>query len=256
MIYQDLLDEVNIGQRFMCKSKHLIQYYGYSVNVKGEEVNLYLLMEKTIAEGDITTYIYKDEFWKPLTKEVYNKTKSNTVMYHNDKYWDYIMPTRGKLRIMKQMAIAISNLHKFKVVHCDLKPHNMLLLGDRVKLIDFNASQEIGDDSEMQGPPDLGTPGYMSPEMYDGWVSYKADISSLGVSMLEIWFGDIWPSESGKYEICRRYVLDYLSLLKKDNLQLHSLIKKCISTNTKKRPILRTIITNLDHILSVQETVE
>jgi len=145
MIYQDLLDEVNIGQRFMCMSKHLIQYYGYSVNVKGEEVNLYLLMEKTIAEGDITSYIYKDKFWKPLTKEVYNKSKSNTLMYHNNKYWDYIMPTRERLKIMKQMAIAISDLHKFKVVHCDLKPHNMLLVGDRVKLIDFNAIREFSE---------------------------------------------------------------------------------------------------------------
>ena len=87
----------------------------------------------------------------------------------------------------------------------------------------------------------------MAPEMYDGWISYKADIYSLGVSMLEVWFGDIWPHESSEYDVCRKYVLDYLSILKKDDVKLHTLINKCISTNPRKRPTLRTILINLTH---------
>ena len=92
--------------------------------------------------------------------------------------------------------------------------------------------------------------------MYDGWISYKADIYSLGVCILEVWFGDIWPSDTNDYNKCRRYVLDYLALLKDDNLSLHNLIKKCVSTDTKKRPLLKTILSNLDHILHSQGTVE
>ena len=132
----------------------------------------------------------------------------------------------------------------------------MLFLGDRVKLIDYNASQEMNNERELQGPAEIGAPGYMAIEMYDGWISYKADIYSLGVCMLEVWFGDIWPHDSDDYDTCRRFVLDYLSLLKKDNLELHALVKKCISTEPKKRPLLKTILSNLDHILQSQGIVE
>jgi len=31
MMYQDIIDEVKIGHRFMSKSKYLIQFYGYTV---------------------------------------------------------------------------------------------------------------------------------------------------------------------------------------------------------------------------------
>ena len=81
----------------------------------------------------------------------------------------------------------------------------------------------------MNGPGDLGTPGFMAPEMSDGWISYQADIYSIGVCMLEIWFGDIWPSETESYHKYRQYVLDYLQLLKKDNIDLYKLIKKCVA---------------------------
>ena len=55
----------------------------------------------------------------------------------------------------------------------------------------------------------------MAKEMYKGDISYQADIYALGVTMLEVWFGDIWPHQTDRYDKNRRYVLDYLSLLDK-----------------------------------------
>ena len=109
---------------------------------------------------------------------------------------------------------------------------------------------------EIEGPVEMGTPGYMAKEMEEGWISYQGDVYSVGVCMLEIWFGDIWSSDTNDYKKCRQYVLDYLALLKDDNLRLHNLVRKCVSTDTKKRPLLKTILSNLDHILHSQETVE
>ena len=154
------------------------------------------------------------------------------------------------------MCLAVQDLHSFHVVHCDLKPHNMLYTGTKVKLIDFNASQDMKQDIEVEGPAEMGTPGYMAKEMYDGWISYKADIYSLGVSMLEIWMGDIWPSKKDDYTNNRVYVLDYLSLLERDHPELHELVKKCISPDSKKRPPIRDVLSSLDRILESQGTVE
>jgi len=250
MLYQDMIDEINVGELFMGKSKHQIQFYGYSMFQKKGQLIIYLLMEKTTAQGDISSYIASDKFWSSLTEEEYYNSPSHTILEHEGKFWEYTLPTNDKLNLMYQMCIAVQDLHTFNVVHCDLKPSNMLFTGTKVKLIDYNASQQMDNEMEVQGSSESGTPGYMAQEMYDGWISYKADIYSLGVSMLEIWFGDIWCKKVDSYSKNRKYVLDYLYLLKKDNIALHNLIKQCISVEPKKRPLLEKILSNLDHIQS------
>ena len=256
MLYSDFLDEVTIGSRFMSKSKHQIQFYGYSYKRSKQNDIIYLIMEKTSATSDLSGYISQDQFWTALTNEEYKRSLSNTKTYHEDKFWDYTMKPKSKLTIIREIALAVKDLHSFKVVHCDLKPNNMLYTNHHIKLIDYNASQNLVDNTEIEGPGELGTPGYMAHELYDGWISYKTDIYSLGVCMLEIWFGDIWPTNSGDYTQCRKYVLDYLSLLKEDNHQLYELVNKCVSTESDKRPSIKKVISNLDHILSVEEIVE
>jgi len=132
----------------------------------------------------------------------------------------------------------------------------MLYTGSKVKLIDFNASHDMGQETEIQGNAEIGTPGYMAKEMYDGWISYKGDIYSAGVTMLEIWMGDIWPSNKATYSENGRYVLDYVSLLEKDHPELHKLVKKCISPDSNKRPFIKAVVSNLDRILGAREIVE
>ena len=254
MMYQDIVDEVKIGHRFMGKSKHQIHFYGYSIIQNEEDIIIYLLMEKTKSKEDVASYIGKGLFWNELSKVEYKSSTSPTKMYHRDggkiKYWDYIIPKKDKLNLIKCMCLAVQELHKFKIVHCDLKLNNMVYTGKHVKLIDYGASQDVGKDKLMNGPADLGTPGFMAPEMSDGWISYQADIYSLGVCMLEIWFGDIWPSETESYHKNRQYVLDYLQLLKKDNIDLYKLVKKCVSTEYTKRPLIKTVLSNLLNIHS------
>ena len=150
------------------------------------------------------------------------------------------------------MSLAVQDLHKFNIVHCDLKPDNMLFIGDSVKLIDYNASLEMDKEVEIQGPCEQGTPGYMAEEMYNGWVSYKADIYSLGISMLVVYFGDIWATDSGDYNKNRKTVLDYLFNLKKDNFDLYNIVNKCVTPEPKKRPSIQKVVSSLDRIQQAQ----
>ncbi len=258
MLYEDILTEIKIANRFRNHvdsdqsehSKHLIEFYGYSTCVENNLEKVYILMEKTSAMGDISNYIYQDKYWRSLTKTEYDESTSNTVLYHEDKYWDYVMNYDDKINIMYQMAIALKDLHSYNIVHCDIKPGNMLFVGDHVKLIDFNAAVYMGDNRLIKGKKHQGTPGYMSKQLMMGDISYTADIYSLGVSFLEIWFGDIWPHKSSNYEKCRKYVLDYLSLLKKDNLDVYHLIKECVDPRVKKRPPLDQIINRINDMVN------
>jgi serine/threonine-protein kinase TTK/MPS1 len=56
-------------------------------------------------------------------------------------------------------------VHKFNIVHSDLKPANFLLVQGRLKLIDFGIANAIRDDTiNVHREHQVGTPNYMSPE--------------------------------------------------------------------------------------------
>ena len=92
---------------------------------------------------------------------------------------------------------------------------------------------------------DMGTEGYMAPELKDGLACYKSDIYSLAVSILEIWSGDIWlDGESESFAECRRDVLRSLREVKDKNLT--NIIQRCLISDMKKRPPISSIITALN----------
>ncbi len=248
MFYQDVIDEIIINQK--CNSNYQIKFYGYSVKQTEKDIILYILMEKTSAIGDLHKYIYQDKFWKQLSKNEYKLSNSNTKIYNDKYYYDYIMPINHKYKIIYAMCFAVNDLHTYNIVHCDLKLNNMLYVNDHIKLIDYNASVDLKDNSEIIGKTEQGTPGYMAKEMYRGLITYSADIYSLGVCILEVWFGDIWPTNTHRYDKGRKYILDYLSLLKNDNPQLYLIVKQCTHVNHTKRPTINKLINSIKLLMN------
>ncbi|KAA3467794.1 rust resistance kinase Lr10-like [Gossypium australe] len=78
-----------------------------------------------------------------------------------------------------------------KILHFDIKPHNILLDGNfNPKLSDFGlAKLHSVDDSVISLTAARGTLGYMAPELFYknlGGISYKADVYSFGMMLMEI----------------------------------------------------------------------
>lgn len=115
---------------------------------------------------------------------------------------------------------ALHELRAADVVHCDIKPSNMLLarvapniassktgskrgkkqacrVENQLKLIDFGEANETFKADRVE----VGTPGYMAPEvMTDGDCTSSSDVYSAGVALVEVWNGGLWSGAETRGE--------------------------------------------------------
>jgi serine/threonine protein kinase len=137
------------------------------------------------------------------------------------------IPWRRALSWMTEVAKALDHIHEKGIVHLDLKPANLLLVDDVVRVLDFGIAQS-GDDSSTpvfadaptmqdagslgslgtgallalddlgglptaplrKAPAIVGTPGYMAPEVYEGKPpTPAADAYALGACLFELLTG-------------------------------------------------------------------
>ncbi|KAI3457143.1 hypothetical protein Pfo_013806 [Paulownia fortunei] len=120
-----------------------------------------------------------------------------------------------RLGILIDVASALEYLHQgysSPIVHCDLKPSNILLNEDMVAHVgDFGIAKLLMPDQRMAQTKTLGTIGYMAPEYgSSGLVSTAVDVYSYGILLMEtftrkkptdeIFLGELtmkkWVSES------------------------------------------------------------
>ncbi|XP_014663377.1 PREDICTED: MAP kinase-activated protein kinase 2-like isoform X2 [Priapulus caudatus] len=98
---------------------------------------------------------------------------------------DCAFTEREAASIVRQIAEAISYLHRMKIAHRDLKPENLLYSSKQpsavLKLTDFGFAKEVkADFKSLQTPcytPYYAAPEVLGPEKYD----FSCDLWSLGV---------------------------------------------------------------------------
>ncbi len=87
--------------------------------------------------------------------------------------------------LLGQVAEALDAAHAAGIVHRDVKPHNILVEGDRAYLSDFGLAKSL-EESGASGASVVGTAAYMSPEQWRGEpVGPAGDVYSLGCVLYE-----------------------------------------------------------------------
>ena len=103
------------------------------------------------------------------------------------------MDYRKVIDISKQVAAALRVAHKNKIIHRDVKPHNIMITTDGVvKLADFGIARAVNDTTLSTGSKIVGSVHYFSPEQARGnYVDERSDIYSLGIVMYEMLTGKV-----------------------------------------------------------------
>jgi Tol biopolymer transport system component len=108
---------------------------------------------------------------------------------------DGALPVREAVRILSEVADALSLAHRRGVVHRDIKPGNVLLSERHALVADFGVAKAVREASGQQALTTagvaLGTPTYMAPEQAaaDPQIDHRADIYAVGVLAYELLTG-------------------------------------------------------------------
>jgi len=144
---------------------------------------------------------------------------------HNDTYYflmEYIdgetvesmvdrdgpMPVDRALDVVTQTLRAITYISKYKIVHRDIKPGNIMLTRSGVaKLADFGFVKSKFETLLSTEGEVLGTPDYISPEQAIGEadIDFRSDIYSLGASLYHMVTGRP-PFGGTSSEVMRQHI--------------------------------------------------
>ena len=140
-----------------------------------------------------------------------------------------------------QLASALDHAHKHNIIHCDIKPQNIVLTESMVpKIVDFGISRIVSNETMAFTASVVGSVHYFSPEQAQGLaVTAQSDIYSLGIVFYEMLTGKVPFDGNNAVSVARKQVEDQAPPLKAywpdapDALQ--AIIDKALAKNLRDR---------------------
>lgn len=115
------------------------------------------------------------------------------------------IPRAALLEMLRDTADALDFLaQKHSLQHLDVKPGNLLLIADRIKVADFGLVKNLHDQTQSL----VGglTPTYSAPEIFDGRPDYRSDQYSLAIVYMEMLTGHLPFRGKTTAELARQHI--------------------------------------------------
>lgn len=155
---------------------------------------------------------------------------------------EHRMSFETSLLIAHQILRAVAHAHERKIIHCDIKPENVILFSNhRARLTDFGIAKVARETVQASG---TGTVGYMAPEQAMGKPSTRSDVFSIGLILYRMLTGS-WPEWPFDWP-----PRGYQRLRGRAHPELIALLRRSIDPNPRRR--FRDAIRMLDEFEKIQ----
>ena len=159
------------------------------------------------------------------------------------------------LNIIKQISLALKEAHRNKIIHRDIKPHNIMINKDNVvKVGDFGIAKATTSATITTLNNVIGSVHYFSPEQArGGYMDERSDIYSLGVMLYELLIGKPPYEGDTPINIAIKHIHDNIEIpdlyKKKLSSSIQNMIMKMTQKNMDKRYAkVEDIINDIDKI--------
>jgi len=217
MIKGDILGDGTYGIVYSCKDTDTGKEYAFKRNLSDKNT----LFLSAIRELDLLTKLrehphivtlefisynspFEENGFEPLVSKTRKDQQDDGIHFiferAENNLYEYMKLNRNldygsRKRYMTQILLAIEYIHKHSIIHCDLKPQNILILEDKIDVLGQKSIIQICDFGlavpyTYQGyqTSDVVTAWYRAPEILLGYphYDYKSDIWSLGCIFFEL----------------------------------------------------------------------
>jgi serine/threonine protein kinase len=151
------------------------------------------------------------------------------------------LPLSETLRLFQLITEAVAYAHNRGVIHCDLKPSNVLLTAEEQPvLVDFGISKVISSERLTATNDILGTPHYMAPEQGFGReIDAQADVYALGVMLYELTTGKLPFNGDSPMSIVFKHINEQAKPPRSLNPYLPEAVERIIQKAMAKDPTKR-----------------
>ena len=208
--------------------------------VKPELVRSTYVREQFLSEARMVALLRH-----PCIVEIYTVIESESSLYLVFEYVDgQSLETRldidGRLpfsqakQIFGHVCEGLIYAHSQDIVHCDLKPGNIMLLENNMaKVMDFGVARKTAD-HQTGARTVAGTPAYMAPEQQRGFMRKQSDVYSLALCLYEALVGQLPWTVKG-FNVATKQIVPPSKVVDKVPEAVDALLADALKEDPKER---------------------
>ncbi|SFT47259.1 serine/threonine protein kinase [Selenomonas sp. GACV-9] len=159
------------------------------------------------------------------------------------------------LQVARDIARALAHAHANNLVHCDIKPHNILMMPDgSAKVADFGIARAVTESTMTYTGNVVGSVHYFSPEQAKGtMITPKSDVYSLGVVLYEMLTGALPFTGETPVSIAMKHLQEEPASVRQLDPSIPPVVEAIVARAMSKDPAMRPVAAELMHDIQQAE---